>query len=61
MTLQEFRQTAAFLESTPARGGTFMGKEPITPGSLLAMMREHDEGHRKELQDLARRSGAAGA
>lgn len=32
--------------------GLFEGATPITLGRVLQMMREHDESHRKELDDL---------
>lgn len=38
--------------------GTFEGVGPVTLGQLLSMMREHDEGHIQELENLrARLSG----
>jgi hypothetical protein len=36
------------------RAGTFEGSGAITLGRLLLMMREHDAGHIKELESLAR-------
>ena len=42
-----------------SRRGTFEGTGPITLGQLLSMMREHDEGHIQELENLcAHLSGA---
>jgi hypothetical protein len=37
------------------RSGTFEGAGAITLGQLLLMMREHDEGHLKELEGLRAR------
>lgn len=37
------------------RKGTFEGSGSITLGQLLLMMREHDEGHIKELESLRAR------
>jgi hypothetical protein len=39
-----------------ARRGSFMGR-PITVCDLLAMMVEHDRGHREEIAALVRRRG----
>lgn len=41
--------------------GTFEGVGPITLGQLLCMMREHDEGHIKDLKNLRARLSRADA
>lgn len=46
---------AAVRDSQPEeinRHGLFEGVGPVTLGQLLSMMREHDEGHIKELENL---------
>lgn len=42
---------AAMSERDLQRGGTFCG-EPVTLGRLVAMMVEHDRGHRAEIERL---------
>ncbi len=41
-----------------ARAGLFAGVRRVTVADVLAMMREHDEAHRAELQELSARIGA---
>lgn len=51
------RNVAALRKLSPQdllRRGTFAGAGRITLGQLLLMMREHDEGHVRELESLAR-------
>lgn len=46
---------AAVRDLSPDRlnhGGIFEGFGPVTIGQLLCMMRDHDEGHIKELKNL---------